>query len=679
MGPHLDSKAAKGKAAPRKKKSALPAPEVTGTLDEQMHFEQTKKRKGEKESVDTRARRMVRKCIRDNLGSLTESELHNVLVDKRSCFQRLLEDKTLAMLKEPNAPTFGNTYFAEIRAAYTVAQDIEGLQVGEDKDINAELLDAVDDSRSNLKRDKLIRFCTASQHKPHQGEVCGMLTHAMEIKAVPCNVQINLAIIKWVRRLDIHSSFPAEFAAFVTHVDQVLQGVHAAMKAKGFKNSAFWTPHRQLCEMYMPVEAVDRLFGCNGSWAGHEADIELVCRTGLGVKMFGYAHKASQSHKVGVDVVKAIQALDKVDVTSELVENTMQEVLASLKAEGLQPDEYDKPRVIVVRYRTSDLKLKVGSLWEEITLRMSAYLKTRAGNTVKDDENDHPILVPFLLENELDQLPKPDKVGGMDEDVVASFNACRRAANEQITPARQRSGEAVSNFLENNLEVLTMLDSSVTLEAAFFQMLYTSGAKERLQTMVLGAMPTEDARGSAQAAVSKLDNLRKTALFAFANPEAHASVNIVVEWCKCLAALRPPNLKVTMDEFLTKVKGKLHFFIHVETSTDGAAKATVFGEAALSQIVSDIHAKFEADEAVSLKDLQQLDAFGWMLTADQKKLHQGWVKNIFAKSGASAAASSCSAASFASAKPTGKTKAVAGSTKPKAGHAKTMDLFKKSM
>ena len=47
-------------------------------------------------------------------------------------------------------------------------------------------------------------------------------------------------------------------------------------------------------------------------------------------------------------------------------------------------------------------------------------------------------------------------------------DTCRNSANSQLSKVRQRDGEQVLQYLEDNGEVLTMMDSSIVVECAFF-------------------------------------------------------------------------------------------------------------------------------------------------------------------------------------------------------------------
>lgn len=65
-------------------------------MNDQGHEQDSEKRRKEKECLDTKVRRCVKKCIRDNLNTMTEQELHNIVVDGMSCFQKLMQDTTIA-------------------------------------------------------------------------------------------------------------------------------------------------------------------------------------------------------------------------------------------------------------------------------------------------------------------------------------------------------------------------------------------------------------------------------------------------------------------------------------------------------------------------------------------------------------------------------------------------------
>lgn len=64
------------------------------------------------------------------------------------------------------------------------------------------------------------------------------------------------------------------------------------------------------------------------------------------------------------------------------------------------------------------------------------------------------------------------------------------------------------SFLDTNGEVLAMLDPSVKLEVSWYNIMFSGGAKRRLQEHVLELLPTEVKPGNAQQSVVAIDALR---------------------------------------------------------------------------------------------------------------------------------------------------------------------------
>lgn len=167
-------------------------------------------------------------------------------------------------------------------------------------------------------------------------------------------------------------------------------------------------------------------------------------------------------------------------------------------------------------------------------------------------------------------------------------------------------------------------------------------------------------------------------MFAFASDEVHASVNVVAEWIRNLANLRPPNLKTTSDPWLDQVKARLQYFVQVAPKGAADAGKPKVGKEGIAAAIDDIGQKVTKGETVELKELQLLDAYSWLLDAGQKSKHQEWVKAVFAKADTQAAittTSSSSSSSSPSAPPAPRAKLDA--TKAKAPAATTMSIFKK--
>lgn len=153
-----------------------------------------------------------------------------------------------------------------------------------------------------------------------------------------------------------------------------------------------------------------------------------------------------------------------------------------------------------------------------------------------------------------------------------------------------------------------------------------------------------------------------------------------VKWVRRLAAIRPPNLKVSADNFMSAAMGRLPFFLTLETAAASAsttAPAILSGKQAVAAIMQQLKGKFASNQAVSLKDLQLLDAYSFVLTGEQKTTHQEWVKRIFANAGSEGAVTA-PIKSVPRAEPAAKKRAAtAASASKKVAPSSTVVIFKK--
>jgi hypothetical protein len=163
---------APSRTASRSNAAEWATPNSNGTLDELEHQAAARKRRKEVDNHDAKVRKAVKKCIRDNLGGMTDPELHVKCVKGQTCFEKLMHDKSIAVTDPSKAPAFGKLYFEGLRTEYTEHKCIEGLVVQVEEEVDKEMYQAVCQSRDEGKREKLIQWCQSSSHEPHQGEVC---------------------------------------------------------------------------------------------------------------------------------------------------------------------------------------------------------------------------------------------------------------------------------------------------------------------------------------------------------------------------------------------------------------------------------------------------------------------------------------------------------------------------
>ena len=125
-----------------------------------------------------------------------------------------------------------------------------------------------------------------------------------------------------------------------------------------------------------------------------------------------------------------------------------------------------KPRTVEVVYLDEKVGVVVESLWEEICLRASVCLK-HAGMGSTKTAGGTAYLTPMFCEGGLKPFGQL-QVRDIDEDLLNTHQSARESANAQLAKTRHCVGEHVMQFLDDHIEVLSMVDAAILIEAAFF-------------------------------------------------------------------------------------------------------------------------------------------------------------------------------------------------------------------
>lgn len=248
-------------------------------------------------------------------------------------------------------------------------------------------------------------------------------------------------------------------------------------------------------------------------------------------------------------------------------------------------------------------------------------------------------------------------------------------AHTQVTEQRKRCGDYITDFWKKNIDTMMMLDPSSKVEMALFDQMYNHTAKQMLHKCLLKELPDIGRPEPLHEVLVALERIKDTAIYHYASDVCKSSVNIVVEWVRCLALSSPPSFTAVGDDPALKVlQRRLGFLLrHCTPATeDGAQDTLVFGPAALAARMQDIQALIEAKQPVDLGMLKPFDAFSWMMSENQKRQHAGWVQAIFASKSDAAIPQRTTRIMNNSTPPASK-----DSDKKRKASASTMDLFKR--
>lgn len=249
----------------------------------------------------------------------------------------------------------------------------------------------------------------------------------------------------------------------------------------------------------------------------------------------------------------------------------------------------------------------------------------------------------------------------------------------QVPAAKHMSGECATEFFKTKMETLMMIDPSCKVEAAFFEAMYNTGAKDSLHGQMLAELPAQGRNDRLLDILLGLERIKHSTQCAFAADSARAGVNIVVEWVRNLALSSPPSFTAVGDDHhLQQLHGRLKYlFRHTETNGEGE-DVEHFAEDAMKRRIAEIGLRMTSGDISDLGELKSLDAFSWLLTAEQRAKQATWVSELFKKKGMSKAPEPMQAKSSSSGSVGGICSASSRKAQAKkSASSSTMDLFKK--
>lgn len=651
---------------PKKAIAKRAAPSAAPNLMQKKHEEDAQKstkRTKKQEDFDKKLKEKVTKCLRDNFGALSEQEQRHVQVDGLTLAQRLTNDKMEEAAGDK--VTFSEFYFEKWRSAYTRAgSESAALEPkSDDLEIDPKLVEAVQASRQHGgSRQLLAQWMLVRKICPNQSEVCGLFSHAMELKPHLGGTHLStlMSLCAFILKHGLHQNYVNEFAAIRPHLDRALTHSYVFTKSRGWGPDKFWEAYKDKAALVVDTKLVHQSFTAEGSRSGHEKAIEVVVNSSaLGKKMFGFADEWLTLFGLGEYMTAAIKAeLDGKPLAEGILGHVREVVKAEFDRRNIASTGQQQVRKISLVYRDVKIEVEADGAWGEFVLRLDLYVKEAC--RVAKNSQGKPWLTPLHCEDEFfGPLVMIER--HVDEQVVKPFNTARNIANQQLSATRQRVGEHVITFWDENEEVLSMVDASIIIEAAFFRTMAKSGCQTLLREKVKDVLPKEAYVGDLKDVASAVGRVMHSTLYTFAARDVQSDVNVVSEWCKAVAAHRKPDFIATkFNTFLTEVQDLMKFLLTARPSgaSTGSGPAEIWsGEKAMAFMLKAAADKVKAGSVLSLADLKIFDTFHWLMNPEQITLHSTWMKAAFSAGGSalvsvkasveqSASSSSSSAASI---------------------------------
>ena len=188
--------------------------------------------------------------------------------------------------------------------------------------------------------------------------------------------------------------------------------------------------------------------------------------------------------------------------------------------------------------------------------------------------------------------------------------------------------------MESDFDAINMCDDTFQIERNWFEYMHAEGCgKNLLEKVQLIFTPQIGAWLDCVPVVGKLEKLKSTPMYTFADDESKGIVNIPQEWARSVQASRLPSFKsVGSNANLKKIQTLMEAMLkHVPggaSSSTTKAKQTT-GRAAMEALFEEIAAKKAAGQAINLGHLKDFDTFNWMLTKEQSTVHKQYIGQCF--------------------------------------------------
>jgi hypothetical protein len=173
--------------------------------------------------------------------------------------------------------------------------------------------------------------------------------------------------------------------------------------------------------------------------------------------------------------------------------------------------------------------------------------------------------------------------------------------------------------------VLTSTDRTFKMEMSFMSSMVGMGGQNRLETMIMAAMPGPEQTVSLDIMLQHVAQIQVGDLFRFCSRGAQGSINACKEMIGSLLQGRAPLLLGQSTPFLQDFRVKLQFFC-TATGPDGEA---LKGQPAIQHLF-DV-AKGKDEGLVTLEELEPLHTYGFLLGARTQEEIKSLTAKVLAK------------------------------------------------
>ena len=233
-------------------------------------------------------------------------------------------------------------------------------------------------------------------------------------------------------------------------LDQTYAQAYSDMLDDGFDVDDFLDTYRAALSTYTNVDLIAELNEVQGTWESHDDDLEKVCETEVGCRIFGFAADCVQNRKIGRAINEALElAFGSENITDLTIKKF--DKLALEKLSFVDEATRRIKRLTNYSYLNETFPREVGNMTQEI--RERRYLFTLERGHGRRTANGCRML-PVLF-NEMDIVENPNMTSNFDvaPNVLDKIARVRTKCNSMLAKEKQTNSVYVLELLENPIGI----------------------------------------------------------------------------------------------------------------------------------------------------------------------------------------------------------------------------------
>ena len=427
-----------------------------------------------------------------------------------------------------------------------------------------------------------------------------------------------LRALKYIMKSNLHALYPELWAALKGHMDRALDKSFVCMKSAGLPASMWLEKHHTYLHLVADEPAIRACVETKNSWEEVASQLSVAIQSACGMRIFGSRLGVVSCIAMSKKIDDEVKRFSQGDMTEASVKQAMATIKEACKDLG---KDWTAPRAsdgkIMYKYRGVDCLTKVTSHQQEALLKLIAEVRTRAINC--------KLLDPIWCECQLVDVNAAEKKT-VAPSLLTDAKLVRKAAAELISGG---SGAEIKKCLNDRNKLLLGMDKHWVVERDFWLSMIGQPGEDRMQKMLLAALPAANRQKTVEAALAEVEAIEKSKLFEFVGVGCQKCVGEVSKVLKALAAKRTPEWPEARSAFMSTCMDRVAAFCRApvpppaavgsDDMFEDAAGEELVGKAALQQLLHTAQQDASKNVKLDMGRLLPFRLFEWLLSEEDRK------------------------------------------------------------